>query len=500
MTISGQLARVLLQSVGVVILARLLAPSDYGLVAMVLVIIGIGEVVRDFGLSTAAVQAKTLSIEERTNLFWINSGIGLTLTVALMLGSPLVAALFGDSRLVGLTLVLAVTFLFNGIATQLRADMNRDLSFGRLVVSDILGQLFGLATGVVMALSGFGYWSLAGQQVVLSLSTLTVVCVFARWRPGRYRRDVSVRRFLKFGLEVIGAQALGYASKNIDTLVIGTTLGATPLGYYNRAYQLLALPLSQINAPSTRVALPVLSKLQTQRDRFGAYLLAGQTAMLHLVLTIFSLTAAVAVPLVDLVLGDKWASVAPLFQILAVAGVFQTAGYATYWTFLAKGLTRSQLYWQLASRPIVIGAVIIGSFWGMTGVATSYAGASVVTWFLGLLWIRRVSDVPVRGMFFNVVRAVSGYGVCAAAAWGASLLARDHVPSLLLGIAGWLVAWALVTLAWPGFRRDVSTVVRMGKLLRRSKNVDVVPEVESEVGVSAEGEPLPRSSAAAVES
>lgn len=482
----------LLQSVGVVVLARLLSPSDYGLVAMVLVIIGIGEVLRDFGLSTAAVQAKTLSTDERSNLFWINSGIGLVLTLALMAGSPLVALLFGDDRLIALSIVLAVTFLLNGIGTQFRADLNRDLGFGRLVVSDIAGQLFGLITGVIMAVSGFGYWALAGQQVALALSTLIITLVFVRWRPGRYRRDVPVRRFVKFGLEVIGAQALGYASKNIDTLVIGTTLGATPLGFYNRAYQLLALPLSQINAPATRVALPVLSRLQAQGERFGNYLLAGQTAILHLVLAIFSLSGALAVPLIDVVLGEKWSSVAPLFQILAVAGVFQTAGYATYWTFLARGLTRSQIYWQLVSRPIVLGAVIIGSFWGLTGVAVGYAGSSAVTWSLGLLWIRRATVVPALGMFLNVVRAAAGYLVCAAAAWGASLLLQGNdVLSLLVGVVGWILAWAAVCLVWPGFRRDVVTLVRMAGLLRRAKTA---PEV------SVEGGSVPRSPAEVVES
>ncbi|HEY8590565.1 MAG TPA: lipopolysaccharide biosynthesis protein, partial [Naasia sp.] len=304
-TLAGQLSRVVIQFAGVIVLARLLEPQDYGLVAMVLVIIGVGEVFRDFGLSTAAVQAKTLSDDERNNLFWINGGIGLLLAVVAAAVSPLVALLFDDERLVGLTLVLSVTFLLNGIGTQFRADLNRDLRFGPLVVTDIAAQVAGVLAGVLAAVAGWGYWALAGQQIVLAVVMLVGVAVFARWRPSWYRRAVPVRRFLTFGAEVVGAQLLGYASKNIDTLVIGTTLGATPLGYYNRAYQLLALPLSQINAPATRVALPVLSKLQSDRHRFGDYLLAGQTAMLHLVLALFSISGALAVPLVTTVLGEK---------------------------------------------------------------------------------------------------------------------------------------------------------------------------------------------------
>ncbi len=465
---AGQLGRVLVQVAGVVVLARLLDPQDYGLLAMVMVIIGIGEVFRDFGLSTASVQAKTLSDQERSNLFWINSGIGLLLAGAVAACSPLVALLFSDERLVGLTLVLSATFLFNGVGTQFRADLNRGLRFGRLVVADMAAHLLGLLAGVVMALAGFGYWALAGQQIVLSVVTLVAVAALTGWRPGRYRRDVPIRKFVSFGADVVGAQLLGYASKNVDTMVIGVTLGATPLGLYNRAYQLLALPLSQVNAPATRVALPVLSRLQDDRERFAAYLLAGQTAMLHVVVTIFSLSAALAVPLVELVLGTKWAAAAPLFQILAVAGVFQTAGYATYWTFLAKGLTRSQLLWQLASRPLVIGAVIAGSFWGLAGIATAYAGASVATWALGLLWIGRASDAPTGRMAINVLRVIAGYLVCAAAAYAVFRLLGD-APAVLVVLAGagaWLAAWALVVAVWPSFRADVVTMLRMARLLR----------------------------------
>ncbi|WP_345481941.1 lipopolysaccharide biosynthesis protein [Amnibacterium soli] len=468
-TVAAQGLRVVVQAASVVVLARLLAPTDYGLIAEVLVIIGLGEIFRDFGLTNAAVQAKTLSTAERSNLFWLNSLIGVVLTGVAVAVAPAVAAFYGDPRLSALTAVLAVTFLLNGLGTQLRADLNRTLEFGRLSFAEIGGQVVGLAVGVAMALLGSGYWSLAGQQVGQAIVSLVLLAALGRFRPQRYRRDVPMRRFVGFGLDVVGAQLLGYAGKNTDTVVIGTLIGAGPLGVYNRAFQLLALPLTQINAPSTRVALPVLSSLQDDPVRYRRYLLAGQSVMMHLVLGVFSWSTALAAPLL-LLLGPRWADSVPLFQILAVSGVFTTAGYSTYWVFMSKGLTRSLLLWQLSTRPIVIGAVVLGVLGGVTGVATAYSAVSVGMWLLGLIWIARVSDAPARRMFTNGLVATLGYAFPAAAAWVAAWgTGNAGLGSLLAGTAAWLGALALVLVAWPAFRRDALVVLQVVRTFKRSR-------------------------------
>ena len=480
-TMTGQAGRLVVQLLAVVLLARLLTPADYGLVAMVMAILGIAEIVRDFGLSAAAVQARTISEDQRINLFWVNTALGLALTIAALAVAPLVAALYDEPRLTPLAMALAPTFLLNGLSTQLRADLNRQLRFGGLVVSETTGQALGLAVGVVLALAGAGSWALAGQQVAAALVTLTVLAIVARWRPRWYRRGVAIRPLLSFGADIVGAQLIGYVSKNVDTVIIGTTLGASALGLYNRAFQLLTLPLSQINAPSNRVALPVLSRLQDDGPRFSSYLLAGQTVMLHVVVAIFSLAGALAVPLVAVVLGPQWAEAAPLFQILAVAGVFQTAGYSAYWVFLSKGLTRSHLYWQLASRPFFIAVVLVGSLWGLTGVAAGYSIATAATALVGLLWVRRAAGIRVKALFLNIVRIVVAYSLCAGAAFAASLAAGPSVLwAILAGVAAWAAVWLLVFACLRPFRRDMATIMRMLSSIRRPKQADAVPEDAAE--------------------
>ncbi|HYI34705.1 MAG TPA: lipopolysaccharide biosynthesis protein [Glaciibacter sp.] len=467
-TLSGQLIRIGVQLTGIIILGHLLSPSDYGLIASVMAIIGIGEVFRDFGLSSAAIQSRELSRNQKDNLFWINALIGLVLTSAALLCSPLIAGLYGDDRLGPLTQVLAFTFLLNALATQFRADLNRNFRFFALTTSEIGAQVGGLVVGIVMALNGYGYWSLAGQQVSQGLLMLIILIPVTRWFPRGFHRGTETMHFVRFGSNVFGTQLLGYASRNVDSVVIGATLGPGPLGLYNRAFQLLLLPLNQINAPSTRVALPVLSRLQDDRDRYAQFIILGQRVMLHLVTFILAFAAAQATPIIAITLGRQWLESAPIFQILSVAGFFQAAGYATYWVFLSKGLMRQNLYYSLVSRPLLIGLVLLGSLWGVHGVAAAYSIGMGLAWPLSLWWIHRVSDAPAGRMFVAGVRAIVGYGLAAVASYASTLWVPSSQPvvSLAVGLGALIATVAVLALVWPAFRRDIQSIIQSRKFLR----------------------------------
>lgn len=470
-TFLGQGARIGIQVTGIAVLARLLDPSDYGLLAIVLAITGVGEVLRDFGLSSAAIQAKNVLPGQRTNLFWINLGIGLLLSLLFFAASWPIAAAYGDDRLRAITAALSVTFLLNGAATQFRADLTRRLRFTTLTVNDVLAQLGGLLLTIAAALEGAGYWALVVQQVSSATISLVLAVVATRWKPGLPRRGVPMREFLRFGSNLAAVQLLGYASKNVDSVVLGATVGASALGLYNRAFQLMMLPLVQINAPSTRVALPVLSKLQDDRERFAAFLRVGQTTLLNVTSAALALLTAQAAAIVAIALGPKWEASVPLFQILSVAGFSATAGYATYWVYLAKGLMKSNLRLALVTRPLMIGAIIAGSTWGVTGVAAAYSLVSVLIWPLQILWLGRVSDAPVGMMFRSGLRTLVVYGLATAVSHLSTTWVPADLPlvSLLVGSGSLLATLALVALVHRPFRRDVRDVVSIRKNLRQRR-------------------------------
>lgn len=475
-TLAGQGARILVQLASIVVLGRLLQPHDYGLLAMVMAVVGVGEVLRDFGLSSAAIQAKTLSRAQRDNLFWANTGIGLLLAAATAGAAGLIAAFYDEPALQGITQALAVTFVLNGLATQYRADLNRRLLFGRLAACDLSAQAVGLAAGVAVALAGGGYWALVAMQLAKAVWGAASVVLLARWLPGRPRRGNDMGGFFSFGWRLVGTQLIGYAGNNIDALVIGQRFGAGPLGLYNRAFQLLMLPLTQVRAPTTTVALPVLARLQDDPVRYSAFLLRGQIALGYTLVAGVAVAAGAAGPLIGLALGDRWLAVAPIFAVLAVAGGFETLAYVGYWVYLSRGLTSDLLRYTLVSAAVRTVCILVGSQWGVIGVAVGYAVGPALLWPLSLWWLSRLAPIPLSGLVMGALRIV----LMALAAGGsvAGVVRIEHglpqVVQLASAAAVAVAVYAVGALLVPAVRRDVAGVVDIGRRVVARRPLDVV--------------------------
>jgi PST family polysaccharide transporter len=468
-SLGGQVGRIAVQLASIVVLARLLDPRDYGLVALVTAVIGVGEIFRDFGLSAAAVQAPTLTAHQRDNLFWANTGIGAVLAACGLLASGVVAAAFDQPALEPIMRVLALTFLLNGLATQYRAGLQRSLRFGRLAAVDVTAQVAGLLAGVAAALAGWGYWALVGQQVAVAGLGLVLVVAASRWWPGRPRRETGIRRFLRFGWQYVGSQVLGYAAKNADTLVIGHRFGPVPLGVYNRAYQLLMGPLGQVRAPTTTVALPVLARLQDDEERYGSYLLRGQAALGYTFVPGIALAAGAVDPLVAVLLGPRWAAVAPLFAVLAFAAVFETLPYVGFWVYMSRGLTGALLRYTLASSTLKIACIVVGSTWGTLGVAAGYAVGSALNWPLSWWRLSRLTPLPLAALVREGARILA-VALCAGLAARAATVATSSLPAvveLAAALTAAVVVYAAAGLLSRAVRADLRVVYDIAALAVR---------------------------------
>lgn len=467
-TFIGQLIRIAVQVGGLSILARILDATDYGVFAMVMVIVGVSEVFRDFGLSNAAVQAPTLSPRQRDVLFWVNSGIGVALGIVIFGVAYGVAALYGRPELIPLTQFMGITFILNGLATQHRASLNRELRFWALTVIDTVAAVAALVVAIVLSIAGLGYWALAWQMVSLAIVTLLLSVASARWVPGLPKRGTDMTGFYRFGWNTVATQLVHYTANNMDSFVIGLRLGARELGIYNRGFQLLMNPLNQLRAPATRVAIPLLSRLQDEHDRFDAYILRGQIALGYTLVAGLGLVAGAAEPVVAIFLGEKWAEVTPVLRFLIVAGAFQTLAYVAYWVFVSRALTGALFRFTLITASMKIVFVLIGSQWGNVGVAAGYALEPVLSWPLALWWLSRHTRIPVRPLVLGVIRISSVAIVAGAAAFGASTLVAGAGPlvQILAAIVADLAVYALAALLIPAVRRDVLELVHIANAAR----------------------------------
>lgn len=467
-TLVGQSVRMAVQLGSVVILARLLSPRDYGLVAMVTAIVGIGEIFRDFGLSSAAIQARNLSHAQRDNLFWLNSCFGLVLSlIAFAIAGPL-ATLYGEPDLVPVARVLSVTFLINGLATQYRADLSRRLRFARLAAVDIGGPVVGLVVALLLALNGAGYWALVAQQISVALVLLVGAAGSSHWIPGAPRRGEDMGALLRFGWNLLGTQLIGYAGNNVDSLALGLRFGAGPLGLYNRAFQLLMTPLSQLRSPTTTVALPVLARLHNEPQRYGEFVRRGQLALGYSLVAGLGVVVAAADPLTDLLLGPQWHAVTPVIRLLAVAGVFQTLAYVGYWVYLSRGLTGPLLRYTIVSVAIKVACIVTGSTWGIAGAAAGYALAPALTWPLSLWWLSRNTRLPFGSLLGGAARILAVVTAASGTGWLAAHAMELHgaIVPLLATVSVTLATYALAAVVIPAVRRDVKDVAVIGRLAR----------------------------------
>lgn len=467
-TVAGQLARIILQMASVVVLARLLDPADYGLTVMVMAVIGIGEVFRDFGLANAAIQARVVSRRERDNLFWANTGLGLIASVVAAGLGPLLALIYDDPRVPLVTAVLASTFVLNGLSTQFRSDLARRLRFRALVVADVGSVAAALVIAIVVAALGGAYWAIVAQQVSFAFLGLIAVAVMARWVPGPPHRETSIRPFVRYGWRLLVAQLMTYVGGNADSLVVGLRAGPTALGLYDRAFQLLMLPLNRLSVPISRVAVPVLSRLQDDEQRYNAFLLRGQTIFLAILVPVFMFAATAATPLVDVLLGAQWQESAVLFQLLAATGLAKSATNSSYWVALSKGHTDLAMKFSLFSTPVMLVAIVVGSINGVQGVAVAVAVTSVLLWPANLTWYGRRTSMPAWPMFLNGARMMGAFAMPGLA----TLLFVGATPGLSsvgqLGFAMliFVMVGGCVAMAWPRFRRDVQEVLGVRSLLR----------------------------------
>lgn len=467
---SGQAGKVILQMLNLIILARLLKPESFGLVAMIVALFGVGEIIRDCGLSTAAIQAKELTHKQASNLFWANLAIGGVLTFTAYLLAQTIADFYNRAELIEIAQFLSVIFLINGAASQFKAKLNRDLKFGFLITVELLGTFIGIGVGIYLAYTGYSYMAIVYQQIVQAIIFLILYSVLSQWRPGLPKRDAGTKQLFSFGWNLMGAQILGYFSKNMPVVLIGYKFGATPLGFFERAMQILMMPLNQLSAPSQAVAVPILSKLQTENEqKYNEFLVFGQNIIVHLISFGLVLIVTQTERLVTLVLGPQWLELVAIFQALSVGGVFLVLGYSSYWVFLSKGITNRLFKLSLITRPMIIAITALGILGTTTTVAVCYSISLALSWLLGVFWLKN-TGIPVQRLIVNPLAVAAVYF---SAAFISYQLVANFQLGLLQGIvSGWLVLMGLLVMAYwlfPIFRDSVNQLFQLRYYVNKVK-------------------------------
>lgn len=355
-----------------IVLARLLLPSAYGLVAIVWVFTGFAGMLTDLGLGASLVQSDRVTEADASTAFWINAMTGVALTgITFALRVPL-AALFGQPRLAGLLGLAGLGFTI-AVTTVPTALLERRMQFSRVAAIDIGTTTFGFFVTIACAATGVGAESLViGPLASMALASITSFAACG-WLPhARPRRD-SAHRLVSFGSHLTGFNLIAYWARNADNLLLGRFAGTTELGLYNRAYMLMMMPITQVSGVLGRVLLPVFATLQHDQERLRRAVLRVCHTSGVLVFPILFGLAGLAHNFVMVAFGERWRGTIPLLITLAIAGAPAVAGSLAGLICQAVGQPRLLSTWGNLSSLSVIAAILIGLPWGAEGVAVALA-------------------------------------------------------------------------------------------------------------------------------
>lgn len=454
--LSAQFIRFAMQTVSTVVLARLLTPDDYGVVAMAAVVIGFAQVFASAGLSAATVQRELITREQVDSLFWVNLAVSGVIAGGVLVSAPLVAAFYRSPPLAAVTAALSASFVLSGITVQHDALLRRHMEFRSLAVIQVGAQLVSIVVTLVLALLDCGYWALVGGSLSSALASSVLTFYYCPFVPRRPRRGTGIRGMLLFGGHLTAFDVVNYFGRTADNILVGRFLGADALGLYSRAYSLFMLPISQIREPVAQVGMPALSALREQPERFRRYYSRVLNVMAVLTVPLGVYCALEAEFLVRVLLGSQWIGLVGTFRILAIVGIVQPTASTVGLVLVSQGHARRQLRIGLASSVAAVGGFVVGLPFGIEGVAAGYAIASYII-VIPNVWLS-YRDSPVRLSDFGRAMwpAMGSAAVAAGLAAGASALLAGQPALQGLGmLAVFAVGYCAIALARPSIRETL---------------------------------------------
>ncbi len=471
-----------------VVLARILAPHDFGLAGMVLVFTSFILVLSDLALGSRLVQLRELTDIDCSTAFWTSVVSGAVFTVVGIALSGEIAHLFGEPALQPMIAVLSITFFFSGITLTQSALLVRKMAFRPLEIREMAGTFVGGALGIAVALLGYGAWAIIAQQLSSAVVSTILVWSYSTWRPKLAFSLESLRVFSGFSGNVLGASLFWQLRGTSDNFLIGKFIGASALGAYALAYNIILVPFNRIAIPLSQVLFPAMAHVQDDRERLRSYWIRSVRVVATIALPSLLGLIIVAPDFVHAVLGDSWSRATPVIRLLAVVGLLQTLQFLNPTVLQAVDRTSRLFAWSAFSYAAALAAFVVGLQWGIVGVAAAFAIAAVIVEPLYAAMTARTVQLPLRDLVGPL------RGVVEASAAFAALLVAARMLLIDVGVGPTLRLLVLIPAGAATFAllcrwRAPEVVAELRGLRPRRRQVDVslAPEPAAPSSAAARG-------------
>ena len=392
-----------IQFVITIILARLLSPNDYGIIAMPAIFLAIAQVFIDSGFANALIRKPDLNEEDLSTAFFFNVIVGVVAYILLFLSSPLIADFFKTPILSRLLKVTALVVFLNSLGIVQQAVMTKDLNFkSQAIISTISTVVSGVAS-IWMAYNGYGVWALVYQQVSAALLRVVLLWVYGRWKPLWIWSKESFRYLWDFGSKVIVIGLLDTIFNNVYAFVIGKKYNAEDLGNYSRAQQFADLPINNINSIVQKVTLPLLSEIQEDDSRLGTIYLQIMVMVSLLVFPLLLTLVAVASPLIMVVLGEEWNGCILMFKILCFARLWTPINAININLLQVKGRTDLFLKIEIIKKFVFAIILALTLSRGIMIMLIGYSSITFLAFIINTYYTNKIIGLGFKEQFLAVL-------------------------------------------------------------------------------------------------
>jgi O-antigen/teichoic acid export membrane protein len=431
----GGMEIILRQGIGLVlsiILARLLEPKDFGVLAMLSIFVGVAGVFVNSGFGSALIQRQNITREDTSSVFYFNIATALIMALLLVAAAPYIAAFYRMPILKSLTWVMAFNLFLGSFRSIQAVLLTKELNFRRQMKITLVATIISGGTAIGLAWRGWGIWSLAIQTVVSTAVSVLLFWVLSPWRPAFCFSLASLRSLFRYGSFLALSGLLDTAYTRLNTLIIGRFYSARDLGLYSRADNIQQLPTGTISTLLGRVAFPVFSAAAAGEP--GALHHAARKALTAIMLVntpmMFGILAT-ARPLVHVVFGEKWLPCVPFLQVLALAGVFWPLHVINLTLIQSRG--RSDLFFRLEviKKLIGVSSILVASSISMMAMAWSQVLVGIICYFINSAYSGQLAGYPIKAQIRDMLPYLAVAGLMLGSAKSLSMW-TTLPPAILL--------------------------------------------------------------------
>lgn len=390
-----------------VILARLLSPEEFGLIAMVTIFTGFASLFSELGFGAAIIQKADVEESHLSSVFWLNICSGVLLTIIFFSGSGLIADFYEEPILKPITQLLALNFSINSMAVLQNSLFTKAIDFKPISITQICSSVFSGLIAIYMAFVGFGVWSLVYRSILDSIISASFFWFLSSWKPKILFNWRKIKELMSFSINLLGERSMNYWVRSLDDLLIGRILGSSALGLYTKAYSFMLFPLKNISNVITRVMFPSLAAIKEDKERVGRAFLKITRVIALFTFPMMIGCIIVADDLVISLLGNDWVEMIPILQILSVVGLMQSIVTVVGSIFQSQGRTDKQFKLGLIVKPTLVLGILIGLNWGVIGVAIGYACSVTFAQYMNIRWAGNLIGISYIDMLKNLVPVIA---------------------------------------------------------------------------------------------